>query len=130
VLGREPLEQRVGVGRVAHRERPELELLPDAVEHDDAAGALEGDEARERVGQLTNVRERAGVQQVVTVEQVQRRVGHISMLRPDGRRVARGARVSPPGCLPQGVSPRETPIVSRLQLLVHRAAARRGALGC
>jgi hypothetical protein len=48
VLGREPLEQRVGVRRVAHCQRPELELLPDAVEDDDAAGALEGDEARER----------------------------------------------------------------------------------
>ena len=37
VLGGEPLEQRVRVGRVAHGERADLAILADAVEDDDAA---------------------------------------------------------------------------------------------
>ena len=52
VLGGEPLEQRVGVRREAHRERPELLVVPGAVEDDDAAHALRGDEAREGVAEL------------------------------------------------------------------------------
>ena len=55
VLGREPLEQRVGVGRVAHRERPALGVLADAVEDDDPARALRRDEARERVDELARL---------------------------------------------------------------------------
>ena len=59
VLGREPLEQRVGVRREAHRERPALGVVADAVEDDDAARAGRRDEARERVDQLAPVGERA-----------------------------------------------------------------------
>ena len=55
VVGREPLEQRVGVRRVADRERPDLELLADAVEDDDPAGAVHRDEAGELVDELAHV---------------------------------------------------------------------------
>src|SRR6266540_956175 len=76
MLGREPLDQRVGVRRVAHRERPSLGVLSDAVEHHDAAGTLQRHEAGERVDELAGVREGAGVKQVVAVEEIQRRLGH------------------------------------------------------
>ena len=56
VLGGEPLEQRVGVRRVAHRERPDRRILADAVEDDDAPRSLHRDEARELVDELADVR--------------------------------------------------------------------------
>ena len=56
VLGGEPLEQRVRVGRVAHRERPDLAILAGAVEDEEAACTLHGDEARELVDELADVR--------------------------------------------------------------------------
>ena len=73
VLGGEPLEQRVGMGGEANLERPVDDVLPHPVEHDDAPGAALRHEGRERVGELARRRERAGVEQVVAVEQIQRR---------------------------------------------------------
>src|SRR5581483_945726 len=49
VLRREPFEQRVGVRGVPHRERPAFDVVPDAVEDDDAACTANGDERREGV---------------------------------------------------------------------------------
>src|SRR3990172_5618571 len=77
VLGRESLEQRVGVRRVAHGEPAELALLAGPVEADAPACAARRDEARERVGQLAHVREAARVQEVVAVEEVEGRIGHL-----------------------------------------------------
>ena len=57
MLGGEPLEQRVGVRRVADLERAERRVLAAAVEDDDAARAALGDEAREPVDELARVRE-------------------------------------------------------------------------
>ena len=55
LLGREPLEERVGVRRVTHRERPDLDVLADAVEDDDAARTFHRHEAGERVGQFAHI---------------------------------------------------------------------------
>ena len=71
VLGGEPLEQRVGMGDEANRERTELGVVAHAVEDDDAARALRRDEARERVRELARIVVRTGVQQVEAVEQVE-----------------------------------------------------------
>ena len=76
VPGGEPLEQRVGIRRVAHRERPDLMLLADAVEDDHAPRAVHRDEAGELVDELAHVGAPAGVQDVVAVEQVEGRLGH------------------------------------------------------
>ena len=51
-------------------------LLPAAVEDHDTARPASGDEARKRVHELTCVRERPGVEKVVAVEQVERRIRH------------------------------------------------------
>ena len=61
-LGGEPLEHRVGVRREADVERPDVTLLADAVEHDDATRTADGDEAREHVDELVAVGEAAGVE--------------------------------------------------------------------
>ena len=76
VLGGEPLEQRVGVRREAHLERAALGVVADAVEDDDAARALHRDEARERVDELARRPRTARVEQVVAVEEVERRLSH------------------------------------------------------
>ena len=81
VLGRETLEEIVGVRSEPHGERPDRALLPHAVEDDDAASAPTGDEARERVHQLVAIRERPRVEQVVAVEQVEGRLSHRRALR-------------------------------------------------
>src|SRR5262249_20121709 len=64
VLGCEPLEERVCVHGVADRERAEHDLVADSVEDDDAPRALRRDEARERIGQLSRLREAARVEEV------------------------------------------------------------------
>ena len=74
---REALEQRVGVAaRSAPRASPSSSVLADPVEDDDAAGAAGGDEARERVDELACPSKPTCVEQVVAVEEVERRVGH------------------------------------------------------
>ena len=69
VLGREPLEQRVGVRGVAHLERPARQRRRRRRRRRQRPRAPRiGDEARQRVDQLARIGERAGVQQVVAVE--------------------------------------------------------------
>jgi len=70
------LENIVGVGCEADRKRSDLALLPRAVEDDHTTGSARGDEARERIHELSAVGEVARVQEVVPVEEVQRRFGH------------------------------------------------------
>ena len=76
VLAREPLDQRVGVLRKTHVEGTARLVLPHSVEDEHAACSLRRDPARERVAQLARIREAAGVQQVVPVEEIESRVGH------------------------------------------------------
>jgi hypothetical protein len=76
VLGGEPLQQGVRVRHVAHGERPELDVRPYAVPDEDASGAVQRDEARERVGQLAPVGEVGLAQDVVAVEEIEGRLSH------------------------------------------------------
>ena len=71
VLGGQPLEQRVGRRGEADLERAVGRVLAHPVEDDDAAGAADGDEARQRVDELAPVGEVARVQDVVAVEEVE-----------------------------------------------------------
>ena len=61
VLGRKPLEQRVCVRRVPHLERAVPLVRATAVEDEHTARAADGDEARERVAELSHVLEAPGV---------------------------------------------------------------------
>ena len=85
MLGGQALEQWVGRRCEANLERPVGRVLPDPVEDDDAAGSLNGDEARKGVYELLPGREIARVQDVVAVEEVE----HLSKdacPAPPGRR--------------------------------------------
>ena len=107
VLGGQPLEQRVGVRRVPDRERPDLDLLADAVEDDDPARPVHGDEAGELVGQLAHVGASARVEQVVAVEEVERGLGHDAMVgqvHPARQRAGR-ARPTPAAGAPRTAAP-------------------------
>src|SRR5215211_4804271 len=88
MLGRQTLEHRVRVRRPPHLERAHHLVRSCSVEDDYAAGATNRHEARERVAKLAHVREAARVQQVVTVEQVQRRVGQSARAYADRWRFA------------------------------------------
>jgi hypothetical protein len=68
VLGRKALEHVVGVGCVAHGERPHLTLLSPAVEDDHAFCPAARDEACKCVNELLVPRERARVEDVVPIE--------------------------------------------------------------
>jgi hypothetical protein len=83
VLGREPLEKVVGVAREANRERPDVPLLPDPVEDDHSADALSRHVAREQVDEFAAIAERACVEEVVAVEEVEGRVGHANIVPAD-----------------------------------------------
>lgn len=71
MLGGQTLEQLVGVRGEADGERPDVEILPNAVEDDDAAGTSEGDEARQPVDERGRVLEVAGAENVEPVEEVE-----------------------------------------------------------
>ena len=71
VLRCQALDQVVGRGREAHLERPTPLVGSDAVEDDDAARALEGDEARKAVDELGAIAELARMQDVVPVEEIE-----------------------------------------------------------
>jgi hypothetical protein len=71
VFGGQPLEQRVGMRREAHLERPEALVHAGAVEDDDPARSAHRDEARQPVDQRAPVAEAGGVEDVVPVEEVQ-----------------------------------------------------------
>src|SRR5262245_33977112 len=74
VLGGQALEHVVRVVGVADGQRTDVALLPSSVEHDHSPRALRGDVARERVHELPLVGERARMEEVVAVEQVERRI--------------------------------------------------------
>src|SRR5215211_7270599 len=93
VLGGEALEQVVGMGRVANLERAIVGALAGAVEDEHTSGAAKRDEARQRVAKLLDVGERTGVQDVETVEEVERRLRHRdSAVAPPRRGVPRPRR--------------------------------------
>ena len=73
VLGREALEHRVCVLRVADFERPVGLVGAGAVEDEEATRALQRDEAGELVAQLAQILVAPGVEEVVPVEEVERR---------------------------------------------------------
>ena len=75
-VGGEPLDQLVGVRGEAHLERADPAFLASAVEDDDAAGAAERDVTGEPVDQLVAGAGPARVDEVVAVEEKERRVGH------------------------------------------------------
>ncbi len=79
--------------REAHLERADRALVADPVEDDHTPCTAGRDEARERVDQLVAITERPGVQQVVAVEEVQRRVSHRASFA--GAVLRRGARRPP-----------------------------------
>jgi hypothetical protein len=74
VLSGESLEERVRVGREADLEAAVAALVSDAVEDDDATRAPDRDVARERIDELLTVVQPRRTQDVVAVEQVQRRI--------------------------------------------------------
>ena len=76
-VGGEPLEHGVCMGRKPDFQWPMRPRFADAVEDDDAAGSSQRDKARQLVDQLSRVGEGAGVEEVVTVEQVESRVSHL-----------------------------------------------------
>ena len=103
VLRGEPFEQIVGVRREPHPERPDLALLPHAVEDDDAAHPAGGDEARECIDELlATAGEVARVEQVVAVEEVEGRLSNrvdessynLSLARLRQRRSGRASQVT------------------------------------
>src|SRR5438105_5085326 len=78
VLCCKPLEQRVGVRGVTDLERTMVPVVARPVEDDDASSPPERDEAGPPVDELARVFELSREEQVVAVEQVQRRLrGHI-----------------------------------------------------
>jgi hypothetical protein len=71
VLGCEALDERVRVLGEADGQVPVRRVLVDAVEDDHAACAAQRDEARQEVDQLIALPERARVQDVVAVEEIE-----------------------------------------------------------
>ena len=78
MLGGQALEHGVGVRREANLERPVLLVRTDAVEDDNAAGAMHRHEAGQQVDELAAIFDSSRVQDVVAVEQVEGRVRHSS----------------------------------------------------
>ena len=76
MLGGQALEDGVCVWREANLQRAVLLVRSHAVENDDASRSTDGDEARERVDQLVPLLEPGRVEDVVAVEQVERRLRH------------------------------------------------------
>jgi hypothetical protein len=86
VFGRQALDQGVRVLGEPNLERAEARLRAMAVEDEDPPDALAGDPARQDVPQLGRLGEAAGVEQVVTVEQVEGRLsdGEVCLHRHRG----------------------------------------------
>src|SRR5215213_6217561 len=82
VLSGEALEQRVRVQSVPDRERPQLGIAAGSVPDEEAPRTTHGDEGGERVRQLALVGVAAGVEEVVPVEEVQRRLSHRGAAAP------------------------------------------------
>lgn len=82
VLAREPLDHRVRVLGEAHLELAVRLVASASVEDEHASRAAGRDPARERVAELAQLGEAAGVEEVVPVEEVQRRVGDVQQTTP------------------------------------------------
>ena len=82
VLGGQPLEHGIRVRREAHRQRAHLGVDADAVPDEKTARTAHRHERRERVGQLALVGVAAGVEQVVTIEEVEGRISHRAVAVP------------------------------------------------
>ena len=80
ILSGKPLQEIVRMSRIADGERPDLPLLAGSVEDRDPARAPLRDEAREGVDEILGARELARVEHVVSVEEVESRIGHCSSL--------------------------------------------------
>src|SRR5580765_1311552 len=78
VFGGEALEHRVRVLRVADFERPVGLVGSGAIEDEEATRALQRDEARELVAQLAQVVVVPGVEEVVSIEEVERGISHVA----------------------------------------------------
>ncbi len=76
MLRGQPLENGVGMRREANGERADLSVRSDAVPDQDSPRPAHRDEGGERVRELALTAERARVEQVVPVEEVQRRLSH------------------------------------------------------
>src|SRR6185503_3810990 len=74
VLSGEALDERVRFPREANLQAPVGRVLPDAVEHDDPPCPMHGHEARQPVDQLLALPERARVEDVVAVEEIEHAV--------------------------------------------------------
>jgi hypothetical protein len=74
VLGREALQHRVRIRCERDGQRAEPAVRADAVEHDDTARAVHRDEARQEVDELIAIAERARVEEVRPVEQIEGRL--------------------------------------------------------
>ena len=64
------------MGGVPHLQRADRAFLAGTVEHDHAPRSSTGDEARERVDEHVAILERARVQEVVAVEEIEGRLSH------------------------------------------------------
>ena len=83
MLGGEPLEDVVCVRGIPDLQRPEGARIAPAVEHHHSSRALQSDEAGQRVDELSLIRERSRVQDVVAVEEVQHRPLRMPDLQPE-----------------------------------------------
>ena len=83
MLGGKPLQDVVCVRRIPDLQRPEGARVSVPVEDDDSARPLQGDEAGERVDELSLIRERPRVQDVVSVEEVQHGPLRMPDLQPE-----------------------------------------------
>ena len=78
VLGGEPLEQRVRIGRVAHGERPDSRSSPTPSKTRTPRAPLQATKLASSSTSSRTSFDAAGVEQVVAVEEVERRLGHPS----------------------------------------------------
>src|SRR5204863_3568643 len=74
ILGREPLQERVRVRRVADLECAEGAVVTDPVEDDHSERAADGGEARKVVRELTDILVVTRVEQVEAVEEIEGRL--------------------------------------------------------
>ncbi len=90
VLGRQPLEQCVRVWGKPNLQCAKALVDARSIEDDHTAGAFQRDEAREHVHELPALAEPRRVEDVVSVEEVERRLRHAAVSAP------RRARPPPP----------------------------------
>src|SRR5579859_3951264 len=76
VLRRQALQELVGVVGEPDLERPDDLVRADTVEDEHTLSPFQRDETRQHVAQLARIGEVSGMEQVVAVEEVQRRLSH------------------------------------------------------